>query len=374
MQTQRIIFSAIVIIHALIHLIGFSREWQIPSPQNFNVKEIILSPTVKLNLTGFLWWICFASLVLTIIFYQLEKDWWWIIAIGAVMLSQTLIVLYWNDAKWGTVVNVILLAAISTSYYQWNFNRMVKSEIHELLSSARDQKASYVTLESIQGLPVIVQKWLRTSNVIGREKVKTVHLKQKGRMRNKPDAKWMNLEADQYITTSVPGFIWKASIDAGYLITIVGRDKYANGHGNMLIKAMSMIPIANGTGKEIDQGTMLRYLAEISWFPDAALNDYIAWESVDAMSAKATMRVGDMTVSGIFSFNDQGHIIGFEGRRYGDFDGKYSLETWSVRITGYKEFNGIRIPNKSEVTWKLSTGNFTWLEVEVTDIDCNITK
>lgn len=373
MLTLRIIFSAIIVIHALIHLIGFSKELQVPPPENFNVKEII-SSSVKLNLKGLLWWVCFIGFVLAIIFYELGKDWWWIIAICAVMLSQTLIILYWNDAKWGTVVNVIILAAILISYHHWSFNRTVKAEIHELLTSAPDQKASHVTLESIQELPVIVQKWLRMANVIGKEKVNTVHLKQKGRMRNKPDAKWMDFEADQYFTTSVPGFIWKASIDAGYLTTIVGRDKYAKGHGNMLIKAMSMIPIADSHGKEIDQGTMLRYLAEISWFPSAALDNYITWESVDQMTARATMRDGDMTVSGIFSFSAEGDIMGFEGRRYGDFDGKYSLETWSVRHTGYKEFNDIRIPNKSEVTWKLSTGDFTWLEVEVTDIDYNITK
>jgi hypothetical protein len=373
MYTLRIIFSAIVIIHALIHLIGFSKELQIPAPENFNMKEIIGSASVKLNLKGFLWWVCFVGLVLAIIFYLLGKDWWWVIATGPVLLSQTLIMLNWGDAKWGTVVNVIILASIIISYHHWRFNRMVKDEVHELLTSFPDQNVRLVTLESIQGLPPIVQKWLRRSNAIGRE-ASTVHLTQKGRMRNKPDAKWMHFDADQYFTTSVPGFIWKASIDAGYLVTIVGRDKYANGHGNMLIKAVSMIPIANSQGKEIDQGTMLRYLAEISWFPSAATEDYITWESVDQMTARATMRGDDIAVSGIFSFSAEGDLIGFEGRRYGDFGGKYSLETWSVRNTGYKEFNGIRVPNKSEVTWKLSTGDFTWLEVEVTDIEYNISN
>ncbi|HZI26488.1 MAG TPA: DUF6544 family protein, partial [Chryseolinea sp.] len=251
---MRIIFSAIVIIHALIHLIGSGKEWQIPSPENFNIKEIIVSPSAKLNLKGLLWWVCFIGLVLAIIFYLLEKDWWWIIAIGPVLLSQTLIILRWDEARWGTVVNIIILAAILLTYHQWKFNRVVKSDVQELLTSLSKQNSRLVTLESTQGLPVIVQKWLRRSNVIGREKASTVRLTQKGRMRTKPDAKWMRFEADQYFTTTVPGFIWKASIDAGYLITIVGRDKYANGHGNMLIKAMSMIPIANGVGREIDQG------------------------------------------------------------------------------------------------------------------------
>lgn len=371
MHALGIIFSSIVIIHALIHLIGFGKAIQISGPENFSVKETIASSQVKLNLKGLLWWLCFIGLVLSIIFYHLEKDWWWIIAIGPVFLSQILIVQNWSDAKWGSAVNVVILVGILLSYHHWKFDRMVKKEVHELLNPVNKVNAGIITPESIEGLPAIVQKWLRRSNVIGKEKISTVFLTQKGLMRATADAKWMHFEAEQYFTTSSPGFIWKASMDAENFITIVARDKYANGHGNMLIKAMNLIPIANSSGKEIDQGTMLRYLAELSWFPSAALNDYITWEPVDELSARVIMRDGDTTVSGTFSFNSDGDIIGFEAKRYGDFNGKYALETWSVRMTGYKIFNDIRIPNKSEVTWKLEAGDFTWLEVEVTDIAYN---
>ncbi len=51
-----------------------------------------------------------------------------------------------------------------------------------------------------------------------------------------------------------------------------------NGKGNMLIKMMSTIPIGNSSGEEMDQGAMMRFLAEIVWLPSAALNDYIQWD------------------------------------------------------------------------------------------------
>jgi hypothetical protein len=366
-----IIFSSIVIMHALIHLIGFGKASQISGPENFSVKKTIASSQIKLNLKGLLWWLCFIGLVLSIIFYRLGKDWWWIIAIGPAFLSQILIMQNWSAAKWGSAVNVTILLGILLSYHHWKFDRMVKNEVHKLLNSVNKVNASIILPESIEGLPAIVQTWLRRSNVIGKEKISTVYLTQKGRMQTKPDATWMHFEAEQYFTTSSPGFIWNVSVDAGNFITIAGRDKYVMGHGNMLIKAMNLIPIANKSGKEIDQGTMLRYLVEMSWFPSAALNDYLTWEPVDETSARAIMRDGDITVSGIFSFNSKGDIIGFEAKRYRDFNGKYSLETWSIRMTGYKIFNDIRIPNKSEVTWKLEAGDFTWLEVEVTDIAYN---
>ena len=123
----------------------------------------------------------------------------------------------------------------------------------------------------------------------------------------------------------------------------------------------------------MDQGAMMRFLAEIVWSPSAALNDYIQWTYVNDTTANATMTNGNRKVSGIFYFDYDGDIVGFEGKRYGNFDGHFSLETWFVRILEHKEFNGIRIGNKCEVTWKLKKGDFTWLQLEVTDISYNNT-
>ena len=186
-------------------------------------------------------------------------------------------------------------------------------------------------------------------------------------MRQKPEGKWLPMEAEQYITANLPGFIWNGTMGNSF-ITINGRDKYINGKGNMLIKVMSTIPIGNSSGEEIDQGAMMRFLAEVAWVPSAALNDYIHWTYINDTIARATMTNGNRTVSGTFYFDYEGDIVGFEGKRYGNFNGHFSLETWFVRMLEHKEFNGIRIGNKCEVTWKLKQGDFTWLQLEVTDI------
>jgi hypothetical protein len=57
----------------------------------------------------------------------------------------------------------------------------------------------------------------------------------------------------------------------------------------MLISVMSTVPIANSSGEEIDQGAMMRFLAEIIWLPSGALNNYIQWEYVNDTTAHATM-------------------------------------------------------------------------------------
>jgi len=139
----------------------------------------------------------------------------------------------------------------------------------------------------------------------------------------------------------------------------------------MLIKLFSLIPIANASGPEIDQGTLMRFLAEITWFPTIALSDYIQWEHVDTHRARAIMSYGGLSVSGIFSFDENGDVISFEGSRYYEQEGNYSLETWFISVSGYKVFDGLRIPSAAEVTWKLEDGDFTWFKLEVTDVRYN---
>jgi len=204
---------------------------------------------------------------------------------------------------------------------------------------------------------------------IGKEKINTVRLQQKAELRLNEDQSWMPVEAEQYFTTNNPGFIWKASIKPFPLLHISGRDKYYKGKGGMLIKVLSLITVANSKGKEIDQGTLLRYLAEIVWFPTAAINDYIQWEELNSSSARATMSYGGITASGIFNFNKKGEVINFVAERYMEKDDQYELETWSPVMSGYQEINGIMIPTRGEVIWKLETGDFKWFKFTITDID-----
>jgi|GEM_PF-3002656 hypothetical protein len=165
---------------------------------------------------------------------------------------------------------------------------MARNELKSFLPPATTEKM-VVTREMVAGLPPVVQKWLDHSNIIGKEFVQTIHLRQKGKMCTVAGGKWMPFEAEQYFTTQKPGFIWFTEVKAAPGIHLAGRDKYEDGKGHMLIKLLSLFPVADAKGKEIDQGAMVRYLAEIVWFPSTALSNYIQWEKVDSTTAKATM-------------------------------------------------------------------------------------
>jgi hypothetical protein len=106
-------------------------------------------------------------------------------------------------------------------------------------------------------------------------------------MRTGPDKPWMPVVAEQYFSVNPPGFVWSVNARMKGVLPIAGRDRYADGHGHMLIKLASLLTVADGVGAEIDQGAMLRYLGEIVWFPSAALSDSVSWEAIDERSARA---------------------------------------------------------------------------------------
>lgn len=361
----RFIFAFILVVHGLIHLMGFAKA--------FKLAEVPQLTGSFSKPVGMLWFVTALLFVASALFFFLKKDWWWMVAAPAVLLSQILIFTQWRDAKFGTLANVIALAGIVLAYGGWSFNTMVKSELSAFFPKEIVAK-TVLTKEMLAPLPPVVQKWLERSGVVGKKLVAVAHLKQTGEMKTKPDGNWIPFEAEQWNTTDPPGFIWTTQIQAAPGMTLVGRDKYVDGRGNMLIKLLSLYPIADAKGPETDQGAMLRNLAEVCWFPSAALSDYIQWEQLDSLTAKATMTNGGITASGIFRFNADGDMVSFEAKRYYDRKEGATLEDWLVANKDYRDFDGIRVPYKSEITWKLKDGDFTWLQLEIAEIDYNVTN
>lgn len=270
---------------------------------------------------------------------------------------------------------VVILGIVVIASYIANliFNKKVNQEARELLHEDFGEK-KVITETDLADLPTPVRKWLNYSQVVGKEKIQTVRLKQRGVMRTKGDQPWMPIEATQYVNVENPAFVWQAKAKAAPLIYIACRDKYIEGQGNMLIKLQSLIPIADAKGDEMNQGTLTRFLGEMIWYPTFALSEYIRWESIDDYSAKATMSFRGTTDSGTFIFNEKGEVTKFTTKRYIEQNGKYQLEDWSGNVKDYKDFGGIKIPTNTECIWSFQTGDFTWFVFDIDEIDYNISE
>lgn len=156
------------------------------------------------------------------------------------------------------------------------------------------------------------------------------------------------------------------------LIQVAGRDKFSEGQGEMLMKLFSLFPVVSQGGNEkINSGSLQRYLGEIVWFPSAALSPYITWGMIDDRSAKATMTYQGNTGSGVFTFDEKGHFQRFSARRYRGGEEDAERREWIIIAKESEVRNNIRIPVKLEATWKLESGDWTWLKIEITHIEYN---
>jgi len=269
----------------------------------------------------------------------------------------------------GVVISLVFTSKVEAGLF---FNRSIRKEVEMLFSENYNESNEIIREQDLVWLPDSVQRWLKASQIIGKENISALRLKQNGKMKIKPNGKWMTARAKQYFTTDEPGFIWQVKVNMAPLLSFKGRDKYYQGEGHMLIKLLSLIPVADAKGQEIDQGTLLRYLGEIIWFPTAALSDYIEWEAIDSNLAKATMDYGGVKASGFFHFNDRGEVIKFTCERYySKGDNQYSLEKYKALVGDYKEFDGLKIPSKGDAIWELESGDYNYYKFEITEVEYN---
>jgi len=323
---------------------------------------------------GILWLICAILFCTAVIVFLAKASWWWMLVVPAVLLSQVLIVIYWQDARFGTVANIIALAGSLWGYGEWSFVHASQEKVEAMMPSELGQ-AQQVNRQVLAQLPPLVQQWMESTGVPGQEMIQTVHLYQQGEMRTSADGAWMPVEAEQWFTTQPPAFIWMADVGGTGIMQFRGRDTYWQGSGQMLIKAYSLLPVVNvADTEEISQGTLVRFLSEIIWFPSAALAPYIRWEQLNERQAKATMIYGDITAYGIFSFDTDGRMLTFEAPRYYDRPEGATLENWFIETDpdSYRTFRGISVPTEANVTWKLEDGDYTWFRLKIKEVAYNV--
>ncbi len=280
-------------------------------------------------------------------------------------------IVYW---ALGLIVVIIVAVYLMSYLGQVNFNQTVKEDVNNVLTDIDEGEVEKVQETDLENLPDSVASWLRFSGVIGKEKIKTVRLKQTGLMKTKPEQSGMETTAEQYFNTKAPAFVWKARVNMMPGLYFAGEDKYYDGKGKMSIKVLSLFPVVDATGAEMDQGTLTRYLGEIIWFPTAALSDYIKWEVIDKNTAQATMNYKGTEASAVFNFAESGKVKSFQCERYYNGPDGYSLENYYAPVWAYKEFAGIKIPTKAKAIWRLDSGDFEYYDMEITDVEYNISE
>jgi len=275
----------------------------------------------------------------------------------------------WRTIAIGMAV-AIGLAVASVWIVNERFDERIEQEIEALLEQSSSQQR-IVVQENLNELPEPVQYWLSAAGIVGQPIPRTIRLRQEGEIRLGPDQPWMPFHADQYYTIDPPAFIWRVSASAVPGLFIRGVDLFRDGRGSMQMKPLALSTVVDASGPKLDQGSALRYLQETVWFPFAALSDAISWEAIDDRSARATLTLDTITVSGMFFFDKAGQIIDFHALRFRDED---ALQPWNTPMHEHGEYNGVVVPTEGEGIWGSGDDSFTYIRLRLVNLDYDVAE
>jgi hypothetical protein len=365
-----VLITALLALHGVLHLLGFAKWSRLAAVTQLSGRLLVPLGNTGERVFAAGWLAAFVLLLSAAALRAARPDLWWAVALAGVFVSQGLILVAWPDAKAGTVANVIILLPVIAAAAHARFEKRVDAEAVALLAQAKGD-TRVVTQDELRTLPEPVAKWLEASGVVGRPRAATVRLHQRGEIRTKPDAPWMSARAEQYFSIDPPGFVWKVDATMMRAVPIAGRDRYVDGHGQMLIKAASLVNVVEAADEAIDLGAMLRYLAEVIWFPSAALKPYISWEPIDVTHARATIRYAGRSAPAVFTFDGRGRAVRFDAERPlgGGKDAK--LTPWFGASSEWRTFEGIEVPTRGEVGWQLPSETFIYYRWEILDVEFN---
>lgn len=229
-----------------------------------------------------------------------------------------------------------------------------------------------MTAELLHGLPEPVQRYLTYAGIVGTPWIETARITYAGNFRMGADRPWMPVRAEQVYTTNPPAFQWKARFKMAGLWLMTANDTYKAGHGHMFGKVAGLFKVVDFRGDELDQGTMLRYLNEMIWFPTAFLGDNITWQAVDKNAADVTFTDQGKSVTARMFFDDLGRLTDFVAQRYRENQGRFTLDTWSTPMTKYGVLAGLNLPVRGQAVWKLTSGDLPYADLELSSIEYNV--
>ena len=166
---------------------------------------------------------------------------------------------------WLVLMSLLTLfgaAGVVVSVNQLRWQRRVAQEVRSLTAV----KPSQTPRPAVVELPPPVAGY-RQLAVGDRPPVRTLELRHVGTFCMSSPSKPMPIRGRQLFTADPPGFVWSARIQMFPGVWVDARDMAANSEGSMRVLLDSTVSIATAHGPELDQGSALRLLAEMVWYP-----------------------------------------------------------------------------------------------------------
>jgi hypothetical protein len=364
MKTMLII---LVFIHGLLHLLGFTIAFNITK-----LSEVAISVS---RFSGILWLVAGLLLINSVLFYINDKDWWWITAGVALLLSQYLIILNWEEAKYGTLINAIILVIILLSVATAQFKDQYHKDVQEQLNKNANHNSKILTEQDIELLPNAIKIYLQYCGVIGKPKVNHFKVRFSGQLRKDTKTAWMPVTSSQYnFVDSTSRFFFMNAMMKG--MPVAGYHRFCNGKAIMDIRLLSLFKVQYKAGKEMDEAETVTFFNDMCCLAPATLIDKrIKWLDSDSHNVKASFTSNVITITATLYFSDDGKMTNFESNdRFAiAADNSFKKAQWSTPIRGYKIINGINLPAIAETIWHFPKEDLCYGSFTITNVEYNPT-
>ena len=165
---------------------------------------------------------------------------------------------------------------------------------------------------------------------------------------------------------------WKELVLSGRVqqLCLLARDMYIEDKGRLVVALFSLYNIVDAKGENYNQGELLRWLGESVLYPTNLLpSDRLKWSPIDAQHAKLIFTYNGLSLPFTITINEAGEITQMETKRY---MAENNLETWVINVSDYKRMNGINIPSRFEVRWRLEKGDFSYARFHIQQLIYNL--
>jgi hypothetical protein len=188
--------------------------------------------------------------------------------------------------------------------------------------------------------------------------------------------RWKPFASDQKVVTQRPGFDWNGRVAMMPGLPVRVHDAYVAGEGILNASLLGLFTVVDMRGtRDVDEGELMRFFAEAAWYPTALLpSQGVSWEAVDDRSARATLQEGDITLTMLFTFDEQGLIDTVRAEARGRAVGGEVVPTpWRGRFWNYGQRGGMLVPLDGEVAWLLPEGEKPYWRGHINEISYEFT-
>ncbi len=357
---------AVLAVHGLIHLMGVAKACGLADlPQ--------LTQPISRG-WGLAWLLGAVLVVATAAMLAIGTRGYWLLGTVALMVSQVVIVSAWRDAWAGTAANVLLLVVVAHGWLTEGPASFHAQYVRDVAAGlARAGETPVVTESDLARLPDPVRRYLRVTGAVGQPRVRNYRVRFTGRIRSGPAARWMPFTAEQQSFADQPTrlFLMRASL---FTVPVDAFHRLIDGHARMQVTVAGLVPIEDASGEAMDRAETVTLFNDMCLLaPGTLIGPEIAWDAVDATTARARFAHRGHTIAATLLFDAGGYLVNFiSDDRARSAEGTFTPMRFSTPVRDYRAFGPLRLAGYGEARWHPPEGEYAYGEFTMVDVVTNV--